>query len=525
METLFRWIHLSDIHVGHGDTTNVHDQRLVLDELQRDVARQIKAQPAPPVDAILVTGDIGNTGAGWKPDEYTAAAGWLKQVGEAAGVPATRIFVVPGNHDVNRGVDADADVKGLVTALREGKKSLDDALAAPGDRALLGRRMEKYLAFAGGFGPADAGDRLIWAHRWVAPSGLPVRVVGLNTALLAAGDDDQGKLRLGMAQIAQALVDVKDDELVLALGHHPLRWLADEAEVEPYLRRRVHALLTGHVHEADAEESRGGAGGSFLRVVAGSAHGDKVPGAPAGHGYSLGAVVRGEDGKGSVRVTPRKWSAKNASFRPDMDNIPEDRTFSEHALPASLSLPASSGAAGKAAGRVATAPLAVKVVRDEPVPVFISAAQEDDTLREELQKHMTMLRRQKKAVFTKSQDVPAGVDQRRWIADQLDKAQIILLLISPDYIAADEYYEDELLHAIERHDRGEARVIPILLRPYQVSGEPFAKLQALPRDGHPVDGYPKGKDEALSRIAYEVSRVVAEMRGEPQPTEPRKSQR
>ena len=520
METLFRWVHLSDIHIGHGDTTNVHDQRLVLDELRRDVARQIKNQPAPPVDAILVTGDIGNTGAGRKADEYAAATGWLKQVGEAAGVPDERIFVVPGNHDVNRGVDADPEVKALVTALREGTRSLDDALAAPGDRALLARRMEKYLAFAGGFGPAGVDDRLIWTHRLVARSGLPVRLVGLNTALLAAGDDDQGKLRLGMGQIERALVDVKDDELVLALGHHPLRWLADEAVVEPFLKRRVHALLTGHVHEADAEASRSGAGGSFLRVVAGSAHGDMVPGAPAGHGYSFGAVVRGDDSKGSVRVTPRKWSAKNASFRPDMDNVPEGGTSSDHALPASLPLPAASGPAAGSARGAAAAPLAVRV-SGEPVPVFISAAQEDDELRQELQKHMTTLRRQKKAVFTHSQDPLGGDDRARWVAENIEKARIILLLISNDYIAADEYYEDELLRAVERHDQGQARVIPILLRKYHVSGEPFAKLQALPRDGHPVDKHPKGKDEALFRIAYEVSRVVAEMRGEPPPPAPR----
>ncbi len=59
----------------------------------------------------------------------------------------------------------------------------------------------------------------------------------------------------------------------------------------------------------------------------------------------------------------------------------------------------------------------------------------------------------------------------------MGQARIILLLISSDYIGADEYYEDELLRAVERHDRGEARVIPILLRPFRVSGEPFAKLR------------------------------------------------
>ena len=162
-------------------------------------------------------------------------------------------------------------------------------------------------------------------------------------------------------------------------------------------------------------------------------------------------------------------------------------------------------------------PLAVNVVLDELVPVFISAAREDARLREELQKHLVSLRRQNKAVFVHSQEAPAGGDRAGWIASRINEARIILLLISTDYVAADEYYEDELLRAVERHDRGEARVILILLRTYLISGEPFAKLQALPRDGHPVDGHPAGQDAALTGIAQEVIKLVALMRGEPPP--------
>ena len=517
MDTLFRWIHLSDIHTGHGDRAYGWDQALVLAEIVRDIARQRKAQPEPPIDAVLVTGDIANTGAGRNATEYDDAATWLRQVGEAAGVEAAQIFLVPGNHDVNRGADKDDAVKQLVTDLRDGTKSLDDALADPGQRALLARRMERYLAFASAFAPPaspGAVDRLHWVHRLVARSGLAVRLVGLNTTLLAAGDDDQGKLRVGMKQIGEAFANMQENELTLALGHHPLGggWLADQATIEPYLKRHVHALLTGHVHAADAEGSRSGAGDTFLRVVAGSAHGDKMPaGIPAGHGYSLGAIVRGEDGRAHARITPRKWSEKNASFRPDVDNVPENQTYSDHALGLSLSFPAATAAPAPRAAKAA----AVRVIAGEPVPVFISVAPQDDGLRRALQDHMVQLRRGKKATFKHSQDAPAGGERPGWIAACIQEARIILLLISREYVAADEYYEDEIVRAVERHDRGEARVIPILLRAYRVSDEPFAKLQPLPRDRKPVDGYPGGQDVALSGIAREVSRVVAEMRGEP----------
>ena len=520
MDTLFRWIHLSDIHTGHGDKAYGWDQGLVLAEIVRDIARQRKAQPEPPIDAVLVTGDIANTGAGRDAAEYDEAAAWLRQVGDAAGAPAARIFVVPGNHDVNRGVDRDDAVRQLVTDLRDGTKSLDDALDDPAQRATLARRMERYLAFASAFAPTGSADPLHWTHRLVARSGLAVRLVGLNTTLLAASDDDQGKLRVGMKQIGQAFKDTQEGELVLALGHHPLSggWLADQAMIEPYLKRHVHALLTGHVHAADAEESRSGAGKTFLRVVAGSAHSDKMPaGIPAGHGYSFGAIVRGDDGRAHARITPRKWSEKNASFRPDVDNVPEGQVYSDHALELALTVPASATAAPRAP--LATAPAAVQVIAGEPVPVFISVAPQDDALRRALQDHMAQLRRSKKATFKHSQDAPAGGERPGWIAACIQEARIILLLISREYVAADEYYEDEIVRAVERHDRGEARVIPILLRAYRVSDEPFAKLQPLPRDRKPVEGYPGGQDVALSEIAREVSRVVAEMRGEPRAAE------
>ncbi|MEO5730332.1 MAG: metallophosphoesterase [Byssovorax sp.] len=514
MDTLFRWIHLSDIHTGHGDTTNVWDQRLVLEEIVRDIALQRRSQPEPPFDAVLVTGDIANTGAGRLATEYADAATWLRNVGNAAGAAPEQIYLVPGNHDVDRGADRDDAVKQLVTDLREGKKSLDDALTDPGERAMLARRMARYLDFAGPFAPvgADADARLHWVHRLVARSGLAVRLVGLNTTLLAAGDDDQGKLRVGMKQLGLAFADIQENELVLAIGHHPLGggWLADQATLEPWLKRHAHALLTGHVHLADAEESRSGAGSTLLRVVAGSAHGDMTPGIPAGHGYSFGAVLRDAHGRAHIRITPRKWSEKNAGFRPDVDNVPDGQGYSDHTL--GLSLAPGAGIASSISKP--TAPLAVRAIPDEPVSVFISGAPEDDALRVELQKHLVQLRRSKKAVFTNSHEVPPGADKAAWIAAQVSQARIILLLISKDYIGADEYYEDELLRAVERHDRGEARVIPILLRPFRVSGEPFAKLQALPRGQDSVERHPGGRDEAFKSISQELSQVVAAMRGE-----------
>src|SRR5262245_21507188 len=104
---LFSWIHLSDIHIGHGAAGHGWDQRLVLDCLREDIA-QTTQRTVPKPDAIFITGDIGFSGnSRIRPEEtasreYECAAQWLIDVGKAAGLGSDRIFVVPGNHDVNR---------------------------------------------------------------------------------------------------------------------------------------------------------------------------------------------------------------------------------------------------------------------------------------------------------------------------------------------------------------------------------------------------------------------------------------
>src|SRR5579871_2900678 len=154
-ETLFGWIHISDIHFGHGDAGYGWDQELVMGALRRDIA----ARPAPVrVDAIFVTGDIAFSGAGRSPDEYAKAKKWLLEAGHAAGVGPESIFLVPGNHDVDRGVDGRSEELGrLVKALRSREtpeRAIDEVLKdMDGQRKLLAGRMEKYLELSAAFGP------------------------------------------------------------------------------------------------------------------------------------------------------------------------------------------------------------------------------------------------------------------------------------------------------------------------------------------------------------------------------------
>ncbi|MFO0645857.1 MAG: metallophosphoesterase [Polyangiales bacterium] len=354
METLFAWAQLSDIHIGHGGASHVEDQRLVLDALRADVARLCAAALVPQPDVALVTGDIAFSGNLLSNTEYDRAAEQLRAIGGAAGVGPDQIFVVPGNHDVQRSADKDHNVSRLLKDLREGRTDLDEALRHDDDRALLTTRLANYLTFAAKFAPAcrtdseRPGAQLYWRHRLTGRGGLTVRLVGLNTALLAADEHtfgpDKGKLRLGKAQLADVLLNppLAEGEAVIVLTHHPFGggWLFDERDAGDWARRLGHVHTMGHVHEAESEEARSGAGGSIVRVVAGAAHGEReTSGASARHGYNFAAIVL-VDGCLKLRVWLRRWSERNREFRRDGDALPEGQDFAEHDIPR-LCLPGS----------------------------------------------------------------------------------------------------------------------------------------------------------------------------------------
>jgi predicted MPP superfamily phosphohydrolase len=340
---LLTWIHLSDIHFGHGDASYGWDQRLVLQALLKDLVEQ--CQHRHRADIVFVTGDIAFSG---KPEQYVQARAWLDQVGGSVGLGPERVHVVPGNHDVDRSLDREPDVARLLRALRDSQESLDTALANQTDRKKLAARMAAYLEFAAGLAPAcqekpqrPLEERLFWQHR-EARDHLYLRIIGLNTALLAAGDDDQGRLALGREQLARTLTEpaIEPGELVIALSHHPLQagWLADESVVTPWLRNHVHVHLSGHVHDAASEDARSGTGGRVIRVAAGAAHGEAQPaGGSPRHGYNISSVFVGEHGNLCLRVWPRLWSDSHTDFVVDVHNVPRGHEYAEHSLSLAVS--------------------------------------------------------------------------------------------------------------------------------------------------------------------------------------------
>ncbi|WP_242043618.1 tetratricopeptide repeat protein [Leptolyngbya sp. FACHB-671] len=142
-----------------------------------------------------------------------------------------------------------------------------------------------------------------------------------------------------------------------------------------------------------------------------------------------------------------------------------------------------------------------------PLQVFISYSHKDEELREELDIHLANLKRQGKIGVWHDRAIEAGAEWDAEIKHQLETADIILLLITPRFVASNYCYDLEMQRAVQRHDEGSARVIPIILKPCDWQDSPFSKLQVLPRDAKPVTKW-DDRDEAFLNVVQGIRRAV-----------------
>lgn len=148
---------------------------------------------------------------------------------------------------------------------------------------------------------------------------------------------------------------------------------------------------------------------------------------------------------------------------------------------------------------------------DSPMKLFYSYAHKDEPLRNKLDTHLKILERRGLIFPWHDRLIRAGKNWAEEIDTNLKVANIILLLVSADFIASDYCYSTEMKLALERHEAGEARVIPIILRDVNWTKAPFAKLQALPKDGKAVTLWPD-RDSAWRDVSEGIERAIQSIR-------------
>jgi hypothetical protein len=149
--------------------------------------------------------------------------------------------------------------------------------------------------------------------------------------------------------------------------------------------------------------------------------------------------------------------------------------------------------------------------------IFMCYSRADEALRDELGTHLAPLRRAGLISTWYDREIGAGAEWAEEIAQAMEQADIVLLLVSPNFMASNYIHEVELKRALERHKQRLVHVLPIILRPTELSFAEFKILQYLPRDGKPVTKW-ADRDEAWLDVVKGIKKVVASMAEGPKGT-------
>lgn len=269
-----RLLHLSDIHFRSPDCEDLatdinHPYRT---HLVQDVVELCKAGGR--VDAILVGGDIAYKGA---PAEYKVARAWLLDLAHQCGCAPEGIYVVPGNHDVDRRVcsgslviaNAQAAIAGAAAEDREGvmKRQLADSDVGQS----LFKPLAAYNEFAAFFNCSVFPGRPFWKDEVDIGGGVRLRLFGLTSTLisgLGGRDDGPGRLYLGRLQ---TVLNPEPDVVNLVLCHHPPSWLIDSDDTEDNVNDRAKLQFFGHAHRQRCTPTA-----AYMRFQAGAVNPDML---------------------------------------------------------------------------------------------------------------------------------------------------------------------------------------------------------------------------------------------------------
>lgn len=152
------------------------------------------------------------------------------------------------------------------------------------------------------------------------------------------------------------------------------------------------------------------------------------------------------------------------------------------------------------------------IERKRAARIFVSYSRKDERLLNELKTHLSPLRRQKLIESWDDRDIEAGDDWREKINENLERADIIILLISSDFINSDYCIEKEMKLALARHEKKEARVVPVIVRDtkWELISE-LSKLQAIPKNGKAVRNW-ANKDTAWKDVSDRIEKMIKAMR-------------
>ncbi len=244
------WLHLSDWHQKGAD----FDRKVVRDALLADLRNRAQVDPGlATVDFVIFSGDLAWQG---KAEEYQAARKELFDgVLDAVGLPPDKLFIVPGNHDLDRS-HVEEMLPAALQRSFDGESLVQKWLTNDDKRSRVLEPFKHFSEFVTGF---TGQDPAAYANTSVQFFGdVRVGILCLNSAWMSGRNkdvkgevNDYGFLLLGEPQIHDALAKIQDADVRIAVMHHPFSWLAefDRNRVEESLKKACHFVLHGHEHQ------------------------------------------------------------------------------------------------------------------------------------------------------------------------------------------------------------------------------------------------------------------------------------
>lgn len=310
-------LHISDIHFRAPDCMNpaLDADRPYRTRMVQDA--RARSGELGPVGAILIGGDIAFQG---DPQEYQAAFTWFNELAEACGCPLERVFVIPGNHDVDRGIISHSP------GTRNAQQAIARAASHRRERELrtqfsdadTGRALLAPLAAYNGFAKLFScqvypPEHLYWKQDLPLEGGVHLRIHGLTSTLLSgAGGQDDTRESLYLSPL-QTTLDPVDDVVNLVLCHHPPDWFMDQDDVDGAICARAAIHLFGHKHRQRVTQDP-----NYIRFAAGAVNPDRyeIGWRPGYNLIRLQVTGTGADRALKVEAHLLEWQSNPEQYRP-----------------------------------------------------------------------------------------------------------------------------------------------------------------------------------------------------------------
>ena len=307
------WLHLSDWHQKGTE----FDREIVLEALLKDIKKRDDISPSlAVVDFIVFSGDLASSG---KPEEYqTAKEKLLDPILNATDLKPDRLFIVPGNHDLDR-----EELKLFSSDLQKpigSEAQTQEWLTNERKRRKLQDLFWAFTKFVTGYTnqkSPDYADSCFWSI-----NGKNISIIGLNSALGCGRNEiEKGSLVVGEPQIRESAKGLAEADIKIAVLHHPLDWLAehDFIRIERPLRSSCDFILCGHTHRPRVEASLSTQGNAVI-IPAGASYRKRIEKSP--HYTSSYNFVHLDFDKGTVSVFLRRWDDVRGEWVEDISSSP-----------------------------------------------------------------------------------------------------------------------------------------------------------------------------------------------------------